>query len=669
MNARDQDKGNGRIRVVIEAITPQIDCGRFPVKRAVGETVTVEADVFTDGHDSVACTMKHRRVGQGAWHQVPMKPLGNDRWRAEFRVASQGRHEYTVIGWVDHFETWRRDLLKRHGAGQDLTVDFEVGAQLGRELAGRAGSLEAQRLEEWATALTGKASDVDEQVTLAQSEIVREIAVRHPDPALVCESPLVLGIEVERERARYSTWYELFPRSTSRSPGGRGTFADVIARLPYVAEMGFDVLYLPPIHPIGRAYRKGPNNHPTAGDDDPGSPWAIGAKEGGHKAIHPELGTLEDFKKLVARANELGIEIALDIAFQTSADHPYVREHPEWFKKRPDGTIQYAENPPKKYQDIYPFWFEGDEWPSLWEELVRVVEHWAEQGVRIFRVDNPHTKPFGMWEWLIARVRRRYPDVIFLAEAFTRPKVMYRLAKLGFSQSYNYFPWRNSKHELMEYFHELTTPPVSDFFRANLWANTPDILPEFLQYGGRGAFMSRIALAATLGASYGIYGPAFELLEHKAREPGSEEYLDSEKYQIRHWDLDRPDTLRDYIARLNRVRRENPALQTDRGLRFHDIDNDALIAYSKRAPGAGEAVLCVVNLDPHNAQSGWLDLDLEALGLDVDRAFQAHDQLSDARYLWRGPRNYVSLDPRHSPAHVFRLRGRVRSEHDFDYFL
>jgi starch synthase (maltosyl-transferring) len=669
MTARDKDERNGRVRAVIEAITPQIDCGRFPVKRAVGETVTVEADVFTDGHDSVACMVKHRRPGQGAWQHVPMKPLGNDRWRAEFRVSSQGRHEYTVVGWVDHLQTWRRDLLKRHQAGQDLAVDFEVGAELGRELAGRAASLEAQPLEEWAAALVDGASDVDARVTLAQSEVVREIALRYPDPTLVCESPLKLGVDVERERARYSTWYELFPRSTSPSLGGHGTFADVTARLPYVAEMGFDVLYLPPIHPIGHAYRKGPNNRPTAGADDPGSPWAIGAKEGGHKAIHAELGTLEDFKKLVASANELGVELALDIAFQTSADHPYVREHPEWFKKRPDGTIQYAENPPKKYQDIYPFWFEGDEWPALWEELASVVEYWAEQGVRIFRVDNPHTKPFAMWEWLIARVRRRHPDVIFLAEAFTRPKVMYRLAKLGFSQSYNYFPWRNSKHELMEYFRELSTPPVSDFFRANLWPNTPDILPEFLQYGGRAAFMSRIALAATLGASYGIYGPAFELLEHEAREPGSEEYLDSEKYQLRHWNLDRPDSLREYIARLNRLRRANPALQTDRGLRFHSVDNDALIAYSKRAPGAGHAVLCVVNLDPHNAQSGWLDLDLEALGLDVDRAFQAHDQLSDARYLWRGPRNYVSLDPRHSPAHVFRVRGKVRSEHDFDYFL
>jgi starch synthase (maltosyl-transferring) len=559
--------------------------------------------------------------------------------------------------------------LKRHGAGQDLAVDFEMGAQLGRELAGRVAPLEAQRLTEWAVALTDKAGDADERVTLAQSEVVCEVAMRHPNPALVCESPLKLGVEVERERARYSTWYELFPRSTARSPGRCGTFADVIARLPYVAEMGFDVLYLPPIHPLGQAYRKGPNNRPTAGQDDPGSPWAIGAKEGGHKAIHPELGTLEDFKQLVARANELGLELALDIAFQTSPDHPYVREHPEWFKKRPDGTIQYAENPPKKYQDIYPFWFEGDEWPALWEELASVVEHWVEYGVRIFRVDNPHTKPFGLWEWLIARVRRRSPDVIFLAEAFTRPRVMYRLAKLGFSQSYNYFPWRNSKHELTEYFRELTTPPVSDFFRANLWPNTPDILPEYLQYGGRSAFMSRVALAATLGASYGIYGPAFELLEHEAREHGSEEYLDSEKYQVRHWDLDRPDSLREYIARLNRVRRENPALQTDRGLLFHGIDNDALLAYSKRAPGAGEAVLFVVNVDPHNAQSGWLDLDLEALGLDAELPFQAHDQLSDARYLWSGPRNYVSLDPRHSPAHVFRLRGKVRSEHDFDYFL
>lgn len=669
MNVTAPGPGDGRVRVVIENVAPQIDCGRFPAKRTIGESIAVEADVFADGHDAVACVVKHRAVGAAAWQQAPMAPLGNDRWRAEFRVTRIGRHEFTVAGWVDHMETWRRDLLKRHEAGQGLAVDFERGAQLARELATRAAPLEARRLEKWAVALTESTHDETERVALAQSEIVRQIARHHPDPALVREHGPPLAVEVDRERARFSTWYELFPRSTARAGGKHGTFADVIARLPYVASMGFDVLYLPPIHPIGLAHRKGPNNRATAAPDDPGSPWAIGAKEGGHKSIHPRLGTPEDFRRLVARAGELGLEIALDIAFQTSPDHPYVHEHPEWYQRRPDGTIQYAENPPKKYQDIYPFHFEGEAWRALWEELASIVEHWVGEGVRIFRVDNPHTKPFAMWEWLIARVKQRNPDAIFLAEAFTRPKVMYQLAKLGFSQSYNYFPWRNTKHELVEYFRELTSPPVSEFFRASLWPNTPDILTEHLQYGGRPAFMSRVALAATLGASYGIYGPAYELIEHRAREPGSEEYFDSEKYQLRHWDLERPDSMRDYITRLNRIRRENPALQSDRGLVFHRVENDGLIAYSKSTEGAADSLLMVVSLDPHHTQAGWLDLDLPALGVAPDRNFQVHDLLSDARYLWRGSRNYIALDPRHSPAHIFRIRRRVRSEHDFDYFL
>jgi starch synthase (maltosyl-transferring) len=457
--------------------------------------------------------------------------------------------------------------------------------------------------------------------------------------------------------------------SCSRARRRHGTFADTEALLPYIAGMGFDVLYLPPIHPIGVTERKGKNNSTQPEQDDPGSPWAIGSAEGGHKAIHPQLGTLEDFKRLMATAGEYGIEIALDIAFQTSPDHPYVREHPEWFLKRPDGTIQYAENPPKKYQDIYPFYFECAAWRELWNELKSVVEYWIAQGVRIFRVDNPHTKPFAMWEWLISEVKRARPDVIFLSEAFTRPKVMYRLAKLGFTQSYNYFPWRNTKHELIAYFTELYSPPVIDFFRANLWPNTPDILPEYLQYGGRAAFMTRLTLAATLGASYGIYGPAFELMEHQAREPGSEEYLDSEKYQLRHWDLDRPDSLRDFIARVNRIRREHVALQSDRGLKFHHTDNDSLLAYSKTAETGEDAILVIVNLDPHHVQSGWVDLDLATLELPPDLPFQVHDLLSGARFLWRGARNYVSLDPQHSPAHIFRIRRRVRSERDFDYFL
>jgi starch synthase (maltosyl-transferring) len=613
-----------KARVVIENITPQVDCGHIPVKRAVGESVIVEADVFTDGHDVVTAVMLYRREGTGDWVEAPMSPLHNDRWIARFAVPQVGRYEFTVRAWVDHLATWRRDLAKRQAAGQDVTIDLLRGKQLEKE------------------------------------GLDPEIVVQHEPPYV---------IEVDRERARFSTWYELFPRSAGTKPGVHGTLKDVAARLPYVASMGFDVLYLPPIHPIGFTERKAPNNKAGGTKNDHGSPWAIGAESGGHKAIHPQLGTLDDFRALVSKAKEHGIEIALDIAFQVSPDHPYVKEHPEWFLKRPDGTIQYAENPPKKYQDIYPFHFEGEAWKPLWDELKSIFEFWVAQGVRIFRVDNPHTKPFALWQWIISEVKRTHPDVLFLAEAFTRPKVMYRLAKGGFTQSYTYFSWRNTKWEITQYFTELAKPPVSDFFRPNLWPNTPDILPEFLQFGGRPAFALRLALAATLGASYGIYGPAFELQDHKARDLGGEEYLDSEKYQLRSWNLDDPNSLSEFIGLVNRIRRENTPLQSNRGLKFHAIDNESLIAYSKTSEDGGDSVLVIVNLDPHNKHSGWLSLELADLGVGSEKPFQVHDLLSGARYLWQGARNYVALDPAHSPAHIFRIRRRVRTERDFDYFL
>lgn len=657
------------VRVVIEDITPRVDCGRFPVKRTVGEKVIVEADVFTDGHDAVAAMMLYRHDSAADWHRVAMKPLGNDRFRAEFTVQLLGSYQYSVCAWVDHLGTWRRGLLKKHEAGQDIELDLKSGALLAEGMAQRVRGIEAQRLRDWAASITDSRRDVEERVALSQSESLHDLEQRYPDPEIVLEWATPFEVEVDRERARFSSWYEMFPRSAATQPGKHGTFADVQKLLPYIASMGFDVLYLPPIHPIGVTERKGRNNEPRASAGDPGSPWAIGAQEGGHKAIHPELGTLEDFKRLVANAGEQGIEIALDIAFQATPDHPYVREHPEWFLKRPDATIQYAENPPKKYQDIYPFHFESGAAAELAAELRSVIDYWISQGIRIFRVDNPHTKPFPFWEELIRSTRRLRPDVIFLAEAFTRPKVMYRLAKLGFTQSYNYFPWRNSKRELMDYFTELAQPPVRDFFRPNLWPNTPDILPEYLQYGGRAAFVIRLVLAATLGASYGLYGPAFELMEARPRESGSEEYLDSEKYEIRHWNRDDPASLRELIARINRIRRDNAPLQSDRGLKFHPIDNDNLIAYSKSREGDTDSVLVVVNVDPHHVQSGWLQLDQAALGLPADAPFQVHDLLSGARYLWQGPRNYVALDPNHSPAHIFRIRRRVRSERDFDYFL
>jgi starch synthase (maltosyl-transferring) len=432
--------------------------------------------------------------------------------------------------------------------------------------------------------------------------------------------------------------------------------------------MGFDVLYLPPIHPIGKSFCKGKNNNVVCEPGGPGSPWAIGSGEGGHKSIHSGLGTLEDFKNLIARAKEFKVEIALDIAFQCSPDHPYVREHPEWFRHRPDGSIQHAENPPKKYEDIVPFDFECDDWKNLWQELKSIFDFWIQQGVKIFRVDNPHTKPFPFLEWCLGELKATTPGLIFLSEAFTRPKPMYRLAELGFTQSYNYFAWRNSKDELKNYFTELTQPPVVDFFHPNLWPNTPDILTQFLQAGGHAAFVIRFILAATLGASYGIYGPVFELCENTPREPGSEEYLNSEKYEIKRWNLADAQPMENLITRVNQIRRENPALQSNRNLKFHRTDNPELIAYTKSTDDSNDTILTVVNLSPHYTHSGWLELPLEDFGLDAEKTYQMHDLLSDARYLWRGEKNYVELNPEKSSAHIFRLRRYVRTENDFDYF-
>lgn len=658
---------DGRCRAIIEGVKPQIDGGRFAIKRVVGDTVVVEADVFTDGHDRVACVLCYRAADDATWREVRMTELNNDRWRGAFRVDRMGEYRYRVIAWVDPFLSWRHDFARRTDPA-DILVALQVGAGLADAAAARAAGEEALELRKFAARMR-TASDADSGKQLGLDEALAELMQRHPDRSHVTVYDKELPVWVDRTRARYSSWYEVFPRSCLREGEEHGSFASAETWLPYVAGMGFNVLYLPPIHPIGTTFRKGRNNALKAGPGDTGSPWAIGAREGGHKEVHPLLGTLEDFRRFVGKAREHGLEVALDIAYQCSPDHPYVKSHPEWFRHRPDGSIQYAENPPKKYQDVYPFDFESERWQPMWEELESIMEFWIGQGVTIFRVDNPHTKPFGFWEWAIARIRRLHPEVIFLSEAFTRPKVMYRLAKLGFTQSYNYFPWRNTRRELEEYFTELTRTEVREYFRPNLWPNTPDILTEYLQYGGRGAFMARVTLAATLGASYGIYGPAFELLEHSAREPGSEEYLDSEKYQVRRWDLDRPDSLASYIARLNRIREENPALQQDWNLRFCTTDNDSIICYIKHTEDYANVVLTVVNLDPHHVHSCWLDLPVEQLGVEAEHSYQAHDLLSGARYLWHGPRNFVRLDPAGSPAHIFRLRRRVRSERDFDYFV
>ena len=653
-------------RVIVEGIEPEIDDGRFPIKRTVGEDVVVRADIHTDGHEVLAAVLRYRRANSDEWSELPMSPLGNDRWSASFPVTEQGWYEYTVQAWIDEFATWRRDLQKKVDAGQDVHSELLEGAEIIRGIARLAGSPDGDWLRGQAEAI--REGDQASRLRASLDPILLAIVARHSDRQYGSSYDRVLRVWVDRERARYGAWYELFPRSTAEEPGRHGTLRDVEKRLPYVAEMGFDVLYLPPIHPIGRAFRKGPNNTLNAGPDEVGSPWAIGGAEGGHKSIHPQLGTLEDFDHLLAVSKNYGIELAMDIAFQCSPDHPYVSENPQWFKHRPDGTIKHAENPPKKYQDIYPLNFECDDWQNLWKELLSVVMFWAERGVRIFRVDNPHTKPFRFWQWLIASVQAVYPDSIFLAEAFTRPKVMKFLAKAGFTQSYTYFTWRNARWEITEYFTELTQTAVRHYMRPNLFANTPDILPEYLQHGGPAAFQIRLVLAATLGATYGIYGPPYETFQAVAR-PGAEEYIDNEKFQLRHWQWDQPNVFREFIALVNRARRENPALHFDDRLRFHPTDNDEIVFFSKSTPDLSNVVLVVVNVDPHHAQSGYVHVPLEELGLTGTDAYQVQDLLTGAYFLWRGERNYIALDPKVTPAHILRLRRKTRTERDFDYFM
>ena len=663
-------EGDGRSRVVIEKVSPMVDGGRFSVKRAVGDSVHVEADVLVDGHDKISVAVRHRTrcdgkdSASGEWLEVDMKPLVNDRWVGEFEVHSVGWHEFTVVAWVDRFATWRYDLQKRIAASQNIEIDLKIGAGLVDDAAGECDGAVARSMKDFAGAL--RSTEPAKAVGAAVSDSLQTLMRRHGPRHFMSEYLPPIKVWVDRVRARFSSWYEFFPRSAGE-PGAHGTLRDAEARLDYVAQMGFNVLYLPPIHPIGSAFRKGPNNSPTAGPNDAGSPWAIGGPEGGHDAIHPRLGTIADFDRLVHAAQEHGIELAMDLAFQCSPDHPYVRHHPEWFRHRPDGTIQYAENPPKKYQDIYPFDFECDDWQKLWHELLRVTMHWVGHGVRIFRVDNPHTKPFPFWEWLIAEVKKQEPAVLFLAEAFTRPKVMYRLAKLGFTQSYTYFTWRNEPWGIRQYYTELTTPPVADFLRPNAWPNTPDILSEYLQTDARAAYIVRAVLAATLCANYGVYGPVFELMDGRPVRRGGEEYLDSEKYQVRAWNLNESNSLAELLTRLNRIRNENPALQYDQGLRFHKSYNDSVVCFSKHH--GDNIILVAANTDSYHTQWAHLDLDLAAIGLSPDEPFQVHDLLTDARYRWQGYNAVVGLDPGSNPVHVFAVRRRSRNEADFEYFI
>ena len=689
----------GRKRVIIEAIQPQVDCGRYPARRFLGDRADISAAIFSDGHDHVSARLLYKPSSEHEWRSTPMTALGNDLWSAGFTVDRLGPWVFTIQAWVDHFDTWSDDLKKRLAAQpdpdspdpakrdlppQDIPVAFNIGAQLFDQIAARASGADARELKAVAASLRSLAERKLPLYEYPLSPEIEQLAARYPDLSFASLAGHELHLWVDRERARFSSWYELFPRSTSADPNRHGTFADVELLLPEIAAMGFDILYMPPIHPIGRAYRKGPNNTASAGPNDEGSPWAIGSEEGGHKAIHPKLGTLSDFDHLVAAVHDNGMELALDIAFQVSPDHPWVKEHPEWFIHRPDGTIQYAENPPKKYQDIYPLNFESSDWQGLWEELRSVFQFWIDRGIRVFRVDNPHTKAFAFWEWCINSLHQRTPEVIFLSEAFTRPHVMYCLAKGGFTQSYTYFTWRTEKTELQAYFEEITKPPVSDFFTPNVWPNTPDILHASLQNGGRPAFMQRIILATTLAASYGIYGPAFELGENVPIRAGSEEYLNSEKYQVRQCDRHASHSIAPLITRLNQIRRTNPALQSDLSLHFHTVDNPQIICYSKSAaaapspdPGAPpfdvshadilpvgsptqpNVILVAVNLDPHNEQAGWIDLDLKQLGIGHDETFDVEDLLTGIHYQWHDRSNYVALRPNVMPAHIFRVTRRA----------
>ena len=652
---------DGRQRIVIENVKPNVNCGAYPVKRVIGEKVIVSANIITDGHDTISAEVLYHHSSEENWKSAPMIFVDNDRWEGVFSVEDIGSYYYTLRGWVDHFTTWQKDLRKRVDANQNVSVELLIGADLIDKNASNADKDAQKKLTAYSERIRNGdiSSAFDEQLNLLMNIYTdRSLATIFPDE---------YEVWVERPRALFSSWYELFPRSAGVQDK-HGTFKDVEILLPEISEMGFNVLYFPPIHPIGITNRKGKNNSTIARHEDPGSPWAIGSKEGGHKSIHPELGTMEDFQNLIKKAEDLGIEIALDIAYQCSPDHPYVKEHPEWFRWRPDGTVQYAENPPKKYQDVLPINFENDNWKELWEELKSIISFWIDKGVKIFRVDNPHTKPFPFWEWLIKEIRKEHPEIIFLAEAFTRPKVMYRLAKVGFTQSYTYFTWRNTKDEFVDYLMELTKRDAREFYRPNFWTNTPDILPENLQYGGRAAFISRLILAATLSSNYGIYGPSYELLNNTAIEE-KEEYVNSEKYEIKKWDRNKPGNIKDIVAKINKIRKDNIALQTTFNVEFYDSDNRYLLCYGKIAENLSNILIIIVNLNFFHKQSGSIKIPIERLDIPEKQSYLVHELLSDEKLMWQGSENYVELDPGKLPANIFKIYRRLKRENDFDYFL
>ncbi|MDG5815464.1 alpha-1,4-glucan--maltose-1-phosphate maltosyltransferase [Chitinispirillales bacterium ANBcel5] len=660
-------ENEGRKRAIIENVRPRVDEGKFAIKRVEGEDVTVWADCFADGHEIVDARVLYKNVSETKWNKAPMRFIDNDRWMGHFRVERLGTYRYTVEAWVDHFLSWRDGLEKKFKAQTEKDVDYVVGLNFLRSTLQKIGNLEQKiELEELIEKISSQ-KDRQKRFEIVTGERLFQLMKANPDTELSVTYSPELEITVERQKALFSSWYEFFPRSCSTKDEVHGTLQDCRNLLPYISQMGFDVVYLPPIHPIGELNRKGKNNSTVATSQDPGSPWAIGSRFGGHKSIQPELGSIEDFTLFIKDAASFGLEVALDIAFQCAPDHPYVIDHPEWFSVRPDGSIQYAENPPKKYEDIVPFNFETPKWQSLWNELKGVVEFWVDKGVKIFRVDNPHTKPFPFWEWLIREIKEVYPETIFLSEAFTRPKIMYRLAKLGFSQSYTYFTWRNTKRELIDYMEELTKSNVSEFFRPNFWPNTPDILPEVLQFGGENAFALRLILAATLSSNYGIYGPAYEQCVSEAV-AGKEEYLNSEKYQIYTWDLSRGDKMRSLIEKVNKIRNENNAFKQTSNTRFYRIDNEYLLFYGKFTADLSEAFLVVVNLDPFHEQGGKIYVPLLELGIESGQAYLLEDLLSGEKFVWHDMENYVSLSPHKTPAYIFKLKRKVRKESDFDYY-
>ncbi len=644
---------------VIENLQPLIDGGRYAVKRVAGEDLVVEADIFKDGHDVVAAVLKWRLLGKTRWHETPMYLVENDRWRGACTLFRNAIYEYTVEAWTDIFRGWQHEFSTKFKAGiTALRSEALEGAAVIEQAADRAQGDDARRLREIAQVVrTSAAEQVDLLIHSGELEVLMST---YPDRAAATQWAPPPRVVVDRREARTAAWYQFFPRS-AEGHGDRGSkLRDCLGRIDDAKAMGFNVIYFPPIHPIGTTNRKGRNNSITPDPDDPGVPYAIGNRHlelpngGGHKDIEPALGTLEDFAWLDREVRTRGMEIALDFAINCSPDHPYVAEHPEWFYARPDGTIKFAENPPKKYEDIYPLNFRCANWQALWVEIKSIILFWAERGVRIFRVDNPHTKPVPFWEYLISGVRAKFPDVIFLSEAFTKPKMMKILAKAGFTQSYTYFTWRIYKQELIDYFTELTQTDMREYFRGNLWPNTPDILPPLLQTGGRPAFLIRAVLASTLSSVYGIYS-GFELCENAAL-PGREEYLDSEKYQFKERDWNAPGNIKEFLTRLNEIRRHNRALQFYDNLRFYKCDNDAILFYGKTTPARDNVVFVVVNLDPFRSQKAMIEVPIELLGQGEGQPYEVHDLLDDSRYTWSARRNYVELDPATRPAHIFRLR-------------